>query len=253
MYNSKAAGSVELTMDLIRERIAQNLALVEQRLAGACDRSGRKRTDITLVAVSKTRSPEEILAAYACGVRHFGENRVEELQAKVAALSRLWSAEQPEWHMIGHLQSRKAREAAALCDMLHSLDSLALAGKLDRQASQRALPLPVLVECNVSHEMSKYGFSAWDPDAWPTLAVELGRLVESAHLSVRGLMTMAPIVAEPHDARQYFSRLRGLREFLRQAVPGIGWHELSMGMTDDYEVAIEEGATMVRIGRAIFN
>lgn len=238
--------------DSIQEHLAHNLALVEQRISSACERSGRQRAEVTLIAVSKTRSIEEILAANTCGVRHFGENRVEELVIKVPALAEQCLSEPPVWHMIGHLQSRKAREAVAHCSVLHSLDSLSLAGKLNNQAGQRVVSLPVLVECNVSQEPTKFGFAAWDEAAWPALANELSGLVGLTNLRVVGLMTMAPVVEHPEQARPHFRKLRALREYLRRVVPGINWQELSMGMSDDFSVAIEEGATMVRIGRAIF-
>lgn len=240
-------------MDQTLERIAHNLALLEERIAKACLRSGRRRTDVTLVAVSKTRSTEEILAAYHGGVRHFGENRIEELAAKVPILAQRWPGEPPVWHMVGHLQSRKARDTIALCGMLHSLDSLSLAVKLNNLAGQQHVIFPVLLECNVSQEPTKFGFPAWDEAAWPKLADDWTALLALTNLRVLGMMTMAPIVSEPEKARPYFQRLRELRCYLQQALPAIHWQELSMGMTDDFEIAIEEGATMVRIGRAIFS
>ncbi|MCE5258015.1 MAG: YggS family pyridoxal phosphate-dependent enzyme [Chloroflexi bacterium] len=237
----------------LNRKIAGNLARVEARLAAACMRAGRQRSEVTLVAVSKTRSLPETIAACACGVRHLGENRVEELQVKVPALAQCWQGEPPIWHMIGHLQSRKVRDVVSLCQVLHSLDSLVLATKLEAQATQRDMILPVLLECNVSGEPNKYGFHAWEQPGWPALAEELLHLGECKHLQVRGLMTMAPIVDEPQAARPYFSRLRELRAFLQRQIPGVIGPDLSMGMTDDFEIAAEEGATLVRIGRAIFD
>ncbi|MHB9034985.1 MAG: alanine racemase, partial [Anaerolineae bacterium] len=144
-------------------------------------------------------------------------------------------------------------DAVSLCQVLHSLDSLSLAAKLNTQAANRQMMLPVLVECNISAEPSKYGFTAWQRERWPALASELMRLAEMSNLQVRGLMTMAPIVADPEETRSYFRLLKELQQFLLGAVPNLSWNELSMGMSDDYMVAVEEGATMVRIGRAIFN
>lgn len=236
----------------VQARIAQNLARVEERISAACRRANRPRSAVTLVAVSKTRSLDEISAAYACGVQHLGENRAEELQSKVPALAAQWTGEPPRWHMIGHVQSRKARQVVALCHMLHSLDSLSLAARLNCQAEQQAKVLPVLVECNVSGEASKFGFNAWDQDDWPTLAEELAQLTEYRHLAIRGLMTMAPVVKIQEDTRPVFIKLRELRNFVSSALPALDWRELSMGMSDDFEVAVEEGATLVRIGRAIF-
>jgi len=234
-------------------KIARNLAVVEDRIASACAASGRRRTEVTLVAVSKMRTLAETIAACACGIHHLGENRVEELQAKVPGLAEQWQGEPPTWHMIGHLQSRKARDAVALCQVLHSLDSISLAAKLDNQAAQRGILLPVLVECNVSGEPNKYGFPAWEDSSWPSLAEELQQLEICRHLVVRGLMTMAPIVHEPEQARPYFVKLRELDSFFHQQIPGVIGSDLSMGMTDDFQVAVEEGATLVRIGRAIFD
>ncbi len=232
--------------------IVANLQLVEGCIAAACARAGRKRQDVTLVAVSKTRSVEEILVAYHAGVRHLGENRIEEAETKIPSLRHAVIAEPIVWHMIGHVQSRKARRTAELCALVHSVDSLHLAARLDRFAGEIGKRLPILLEINVSGEESKYGFRAWDQDGCESLYREAGSLVSLAHLEVRGLMAMAPVVPDPELARPVFRRLRELRDALGARVPSIPWSELSMGMTDDFEVAIEEGATIVRIGRAIF-
>jgi pyridoxal phosphate enzyme (YggS family) len=231
--------------------IGANLAQVDERIAAACRRAGRDRSEVTLVAVTKTRSLAEIIAAYCCGVRHFGENRIEEAAEKAPALRATFGPDPVTWHMIGHVQSRKARDAAHLADVVHSVDSTCLATRLDRFAGEAGKRLPVLLEANVSGEESKYGFPAWD-EAGCTALLDAAREVATLpNLDARGLMTMAPIVADPEEARLIFARLRNLREALRD-VTGRDWPELSMGMTDDYVVAVEEGATMVRIGRAIF-
>jgi len=156
------------------------------------------------------------------------------------------------WHMIGHVQSRKAKQAVALSDVIHSVDSLRLARRLERFATEMDRSVPILLEINVSGEASKYGFAAWDGVTREQLIQEARLLEPLTHLEVRGLMTMAPIVANPEDARPVFRRLREVRDLLRERLPFAKWTELSMGMTDDFEVAIEEGATIVRIGRAIF-
>jgi PLP dependent protein len=232
--------------------IAANLQRLEARISAACARAGRARSQVTLVAVSKTRSITEVMAAYRCGVRHFGENRVEEAEVKVPAL-RAESATDPIiWHMIGHLQSRKARQGAELCDVIHSVDSLHLALRLDRFAADLGKRLPVLLEVNVSGEESKFGFLAKGPDACAHFVRTVANLATLEHLEVRGLMTMAPVVAQPEQARPVFQALRQLGDVLREQAPFSAWDALSMGMTDDFEVAIEEGATLVRIGRAIF-
>jgi hypothetical protein len=232
--------------------VAANLAQVEQRIAAACARAGRVRDEVTLVAVSKTRSLAEILAAYRAGVRHLGENRVEEAEAKVPALRQSVAGDPITWHMIGHVQSRKARGAVEFCDIIHSVDSVHLALRLERFASEMGKRVPILLEVNISGEATKYGFPAGDAAQGGELIVQTRQLAALTHLRVEGLMTMAPIVADPEQARPIFRQLRQLRDVLRDQVPFSTWPELSMGMTDDFEVAIEEGATLVRIGRAIF-
>ena len=229
-----------------------NLRAVQDRIDAAAHRAGRDPAGISLVAVTKTQSPAVIQAAYDLGLRHFGENRVEEAESKVGSLPG-----EITWHMIGHIQSRKAKRVAPIFDVVHSLDSLKLARRLDRQSATRSEPLPVLLECNVSGEESKGGFDAarWseDNEQWKVLLAAAEEIVALPNLSVQGLMTMAPIVAEPEQVRPVFVRLRELRDELARALPQADWRHLSMGMTDDFQVAIEEGATMVRVGRAIFD
>lgn len=237
--------------ETVRESIAANLAAVEERIAAACQRAGRSREAVTLVAVTKTRSLDEIVAAYACGVRDLGENRVEEAAEKVPALRAAFDRDPARWHMIGHVQGRKARDCARLADVVHSVDSVRLAVRLDRYAGEAGRRLPVLLEANVSGEESKYGFAAWDEAGRAALIAAAHEVAALPNLDARGLMTMAPIVADPEEARPVFVRLREVRDALQTAT-GHEWPELSMGMTDDYPVAVEEGATMVRIGRAIF-
>ena len=238
--------------------IRRNLDDVQERIAQACHRVGRDPKEVTLVAITKTRSIEEIAAAYACGLRDFGENRAEEAADKIPELGRRWADDRPAWHMVGHIQSRKAQTTAELFQIVHSVDSLRLAERLDRFAGEFGRRLPILLEVNVSGEATKYGFPAWDETSRARFLTDLapldaaGPLGAFPHLQVRGLMTMAPIVADPQQARPVFQALRALRDVLWERLPGLCWDELSMGMTDDYEVAVEEGATMVRIGRAIF-
>ena len=229
-----------------------NLRSVQDRIASAAARAGRDPGEITLVAVTKTRSPDTIRAAYELGQRHFGENRVEEAELKVPELPGDLA-----WHMIGHIQSRKAKRVAPLFEMVHSIDSVKLARRLDRACEGRAQPLPVLLECNVSGEQAKYGFEAdrWEQDDAQRKALwaAVEQVLTLPNLQVQGLMTMAPIVADPEEARPVFVRLRQLRDALAAAFAQGDWRHLSMGMTDDFEVAIEEGATLVRVGRAIFD
>ncbi len=239
--------------DQTYQRIRTNLERVEARIALACARAGRRRDEITLVAVTKTRPLAEVLAACACGVIHLGENRVEELEARRPEVAAALEPEAlPTWHMIGHIQSRKAPRAVAVADVIHSVDSIRLASRLNRAAAEVHRLVPVLVEVNVSGEATKYGFDAVSPEAEDALVAELEQLAQFSHLSFQGLMTMAPLVPDAELTRPVFARLGRLRERLQRELPFSNWPELSMGMTDDFPVAIEEGATMVRIGRAIF-
>ena len=234
------------------DRIRANLDRVEMRILRACARAQRDRDEVTLVAVTKTRTLGEVIAAHGSSLRHFGENRVEDLEAKLPHLRQSLGQDLPLWHMIGHTQSRKAARVVAAADLIHSVDSMRLARRLDRFAQEAERVVPVLLQCNVSGEEAKYGFDAATPLAIDALEAELADLESLTHLDVRGIMTMAPIVTDPEDARPVFVRLREVRDRLRDALPFSDWQDLSMGMTDDFEVAIEEGATLVRIGRAIF-
>ena len=230
--------------------LAENIAAVQARITAAAIQAGRDPAEVTLVAVSKTQPADRVAAAADCGLRLFGENRVEEALPKMRAL-----AGRPDlaWHMLGHVQSRKAREAAlAGFGLIHSVDSVKLAQRLARLADEAGRHAGVLLECNVSGEASKGGFRADDPAHWDSLLVELEPLGRLPGLRVHGLMTMAPIVEQPAEARPYFARLRELRDHLARRGLAGEWPELSMGMTDDFEAAIAEGATLVRIGRAIF-
>jgi len=232
--------------------LEDNLRSVQERIASAAERAGRNPDEITLVAVTKTRSPTIIRAAHQLGLRHFGENRVGEAESKVSELP-----DDIVWHMIGHIQSRKAKRVPPIFEMVHSVDSVKLARRLDRACRGRTFPLAVLLECNVSGEEAKYGFAAdqWEQDdaQRSSLWSAVEQIVELSNLKVQGLMTMAPIVADPEEARPVFARLRQLRDALARDFKGTDWSQLSMGMTDDFEVAIEEGATLVRVGRAIFD
>jgi pyridoxal phosphate enzyme (YggS family) len=214
--------------------LEQNLAAIERRIAAACDRAGRSPEEVTLVAVTKTVDVTAIEAAFRAGVRHFGENRVQEAQPKIERLGAL----RPDvtWHMVGHLQTNKAKTAVDIFDIIQSVDTLRLAEALSRRSERK---LPILVEVNVGGEESKSGVPPSEVDE------AVRQIARLPNIEVAGLMTMAPWVDDPEEVRPIFRRLRQLGEDL-------GLAHLSMGMTDDYEVAIEEGATMVRIGRAIF-
>ncbi len=228
------------------EELRDNLKRVQENIARAAARAGRDSTAITLVAVSKTQPVAALIAAYELGVRHFGENRVEEAEEKIAAFREAIADRAVAFHMIGHVQSRKADEVAAFFDCVHSVDSVKLAARLSRFAVK---PLPILLEVNVSGEDSKYGLAAARRE-------ELFDAVEAIaplpNLRLDGLMTMAPLVADPELTRPVFRTLRELRDELEAHYPRLSLPQLSMGMTDDYEVAVEEGATLVRVGRAIF-
>jgi pyridoxal phosphate enzyme (YggS family) len=214
--------------------IAANIEEVQRRIAGACQRSHRSPNEIKLVAITKAAEVPAIRAAFNSGIRDFGENRVQEAEDKIAQLTNLKSV--VTWHMVGHLQSNKAKSAVELFDIIHSVDSVRLAEILNRRAEK---PLPVLLEVNVSREATKGGFSIVEIEA----AVKA--IKQLPHLKVLGLMTVAPFVTDPEEVRPVFRKLRELRD-------SYGLEHLSMGMTDDFEVAVEEGATMLRIGRAIF-
>ena len=238
--------------DGVQSLVAANLEQLRARIAQACQRAGRSTEAVTLVAVTKTRTAEEIVAAYRCGARDFGENRVEEAEVKVPELVGTFASDPASWHMIGHVQSRKARRAVEIADIIHSVDSLRLAQRLDRLSGEMGKRMPVLLEVNVSGEASKSGFGASDDPSREAFVAQVPQLGDLRNLDVRGLMTMAPIVPDPEDARPVFRRLRELRDALRDRMPFSRWDALSMGMTDDFEVAIEEGATILRVGRAIF-
>jgi pyridoxal phosphate enzyme (YggS family) len=224
-----------------------NLQSVLQKIADAAARAGRNPDDITLVAVSKTFPVETVLAAYSKGLRHFGENRVGESAVKIPRVNARVSG--ITWHGIGHLQSRKVKEAAELYDFVQSVDSAALARRLSGSALALGKRLPILLEVNISGETSKYGFSPMPREEFFAAA---NAILTLPNLEVRGLMTVAPIFAQEDDARPFFRALRELRDELRERFSTCTWQHLSMGMTDDFKAAIVEGATIVRIGRALF-
>ena len=237
--------------------LADNVTSVQEHIAAACVRAGRHPSEVTLVAVSKTFPAEAVLEAYRLGLRDFGENRVQEAGEKIPNLKSLVSNLQSptsdlRWHLVGHLQSRRAREAVDLFDAIHSVDSVKLADKLNRLCMEAGRVMPILLECNVSGEASKYGFplsTAVERARW---WADVEAILKMPRVCVEGLMTVAPLVAAPDETRPFFRALRQLRDDLAAQFPQVGWRHLSMGMTDDFEVAIEEGATMIRVGRAIF-
>ena len=226
--------------------VAANIASVQERIATAARRAGRSPGDITLMAVSKTQPPERIREAYKAGQHLFGENRLQEFAAKRAALQDLRDA---EWHMIGHLQTNKAARTAELFHAVDSVDSLKLAQKLDEAARKFRRKLDVLIEINVGGEAAKSGVAA-DSSALDQLLLAAPGLEA---LAFRGLMTVPPFSDDPEAARPYFRKLRQLRDAIAaRQLPAIAMSHLSMGMSHDFEVAIEEGSTCVRVGTAIF-
>lgn len=216
------------------EDLASRIAVVRGRIRTACERAGRSPDDVTLIAVSKTHDTAAIGAAFAAGVYDFGENRVQEAATKVGPLRAAGTT--PRWHFIGHLQSNKVADAIDLFDILHSVDSVHLAEAISRRTMHR---VKVLMEVNVAGEASKFGAALADVSG---LAEGIGSM---PGLDLVGLMTVAPQVDDPESVRPVFRTLRQLRD-------AVGLRELSMGMTDDFEVAVEEGATLVRVGRALF-
>ena len=226
--------------------IADNIAAIRDRLTRAAARVGRNPDSVTLMGVSKTVEPERIKEAYAAGIRVFGENRVQEFGEKSAALADLKDA---KWHLIGHLQSNKSNKAVELFHAIDSVDSLRLADRLNEAAKQSGKKLPVLIEIKVGEEESKAGIPLDSPEL-DTLLLAAPRL---DNLQIRGFMTVPPFTESPEGARSYFRLLRDLRDTLTlRKLPGIQMDVLSMGMSHDFEVAIEEGSTCVRVGSAIF-
>lgn len=226
--------------------VAQNIASIQERIALAARQSGRRSSEITLMAVSKTFPPSSIREAYDTGVRVFGENRVQEFLQKADAVRDLPEA---KWHMIGHLQSNKAASAAEVFSAVDSLDSLKLAEKLNASAEKMGKHLGVLIEVNLGGEAAKSGLAP-DSEALDELLAAAPGL---GHLEFRGLMTIPPFTGDPQGARPYFRKLRELRDHIAaQHLPSIHMDTLSMGMSHDFEIAIEEGSTCVRVGTAIF-
>jgi pyridoxal phosphate enzyme (YggS family) len=226
--------------------VEQNISEIQNRITAAAGKAGRKADQIRLMAVTKTFGPERIRAAYEAGLRLFGENRVQEFAGKVSQLHDLMGA---EWHMIGHVQSNKANKAAELFSAVDSVDSVRLAERLDAAAREHGKTLKVLVEVNVGGEAAKSGLDLGSQELW--------QLLEAAprwtQLAFQGLMAVPPFTDDPQAARPYFRRIRELRDQIAaRNLPGLSLGVLSMGMSHDFEVAIEEGSTCVRLGTAIF-
>ena len=226
----------------IMSEIEKNIGRIRGTIAEAAAKSGRNVDDVKIMAVTKTIDDERIMEAIACGITIMGENYVQEAKRKIETMGR-----DLEWHMIGHLQSNKAKYAIGLFDMIHSVDRFSLAKELDKRARGSGIIIKILIEVNTGGEETKSGVPEEE-------TIDLVRAVSQLdNLSVQGLMTMPPWFDDPEEARPYFVALRELKNrVVDEAIEGIEMGELSMGMTDDYRVAVEEGATIVRIGRAIF-
>ena len=234
-------------IDLVTS-IRDNYHRTLDQIATAARKSGRSPEDIRLVVVTKSQPLDLVQAAIEAGVRILGENYPEEGVTKIQSLPPQSGV---EWHMIGHVQSRKARLVAEHFELLHSLDSLKLAKRLDRFAAECGRVLPVLLEFNVGSEESKSGWDASDESLWSSLHPDVNSILDLPNLRVHGLMTMPPLEADVEDSRRFFLSLRLLRDHLAFTFPQADWTELSMGTSADYTVAVEEGATLVRVGTAI--
>lgn len=222
--------------------VTENLKEVEERICAACEKSGRDRSEVTLIAVSKTKPLSMIEEAYSSGIRQFGENKPQELRDKYEELPK-----DIHWHMIGHLQRNKVKYVVGHAALIHSVDSIRLAQAIDQEAEKKGIIMPVLVEVNVAEEESKFGVTVADCEEF------ICSIAKLEHISVQGLMTIAPFVENAEDNRKYFAKLRELSvDIEAKNIDNVSMCNLSMGMTGDYQVAIEEGATMVRVGTGIF-
>lgn len=222
--------------------LKENLREVEEKIQKACERSGRSREEVTLVAVSKTKPVPMLQEIYDCGVRDFGENKVQELTDKYDQLP-----EDIRWHMIGHLQRNKVKYIIGKTELIHSVDSLRLAEAIEAESAKKGCITDVLLEVNVAKEESKFGFL---PEEVLEAVEHFGKF---SHIRVMGLMTIAPYVEDPEENRLYFAKLKQLSvDIAAKKVNNVTMSIFSMGMTNDYEVAIEEGATIVRVGTGIF-
>lgn len=222
--------------------LEENLKRVEENIQAACKRAGRKREEVTLIAVSKTKPVENLQEIYDLGIRNFGENKVQEMCSKIEVLP-----QDIKWHMIGHLQRNKVKYIIDKAELIHSVDSFRLAEEINIQAKKKKIIAPILVEVNIAKEESKFGVSGED-----TLAL-VKQIAELDAVSVKGLMTIAPYVVDSEENRPFFRKIKDLSvDIANEKIDNVSMDILSMGMTGDYEVAIEEGATMVRVGTGIF-
>lgn len=222
--------------------LKENLQSVEENIKKACEKAGRKREDVTLIAVSKTKPVEMLQEIYDQNIRNFGENKVQEMCDKMEVLPK-----DIKWHMIGHLQTNKIKYIIGKTELIHSVDSLHLAQEISKQAVKHDVQTDILIEINIANEQTKFGIDAGD-------TIQLVReIAELPNIHIKGLMTIAPFVENPEDNRLYFRRIHQLSvDITKENIDNVSMDVLSMGMTGDYMVAIEEGATMVRVGTGIF-
>lgn len=233
----------EVTASEIKSRLGK----IHMAIDDAARSVGRSPAEVRIVAVTKGFSPEVVRSAYEAGLRDFGENRVQEGLEKMSQLADLESV---NWHMIGHIQSRKAKHVAPSFSSVHSVGRLKIADRLNEYRA--GPPLPILLQCNVSGESSKHGWDLADPSSWPQVIPEFSRILQMTNLRVTGLMTIAPWTSDEGVLQRTFKALRELADYLRRELPQSSWDELSMGMSDDYPIAVQQGATILRLGRAIF-
>ena len=225
-----------------RMMLKDNFETVEKKVTEACARAGRERSEVTLIAVSKTKPVEMLREVYDAGARDFGENKVQEICEKYDKLP-----DDIKWHMIGHLQRNKVKQVIDKAALIHSVDSYRLAQEISVQAQKKGLTIPILIEVNIAGEESKFGTSAED-----TIQL-VEEIAELPNLKIQGLMTIAPYVVDAEENRLYFRQIKQLSvDIKNKNIDNVSMDILSMGMTGDYEVAIEEGATMVRVGTGIF-
>lgn len=228
--------------------IVERFQDVLERIEKAAQKAGRRAEEISLVVVTKSQPEARIEQVVAAGAKALGENYLDEAVDKIEHFRQMMDI---EWHMIGHVQSRKASGVVSYFNLVESVDSVKLARKLAQFAQVEGKVMPVYLQFNLSGESSKHGFAAWDERTWSSLLSEIKSILDMEALEVRGLMTLPPYFEQPEYARPYFIQLRRLRDYFRMNLQGVNLHELSMGMSGDFEVAIEEGATVVRIGTAI--
>ena len=224
------------------EDFKKNLEIIEENICKACEKAGRERSEVTLIAVSKTKPLEDLQAVYDLNIRDFGENKVQELTGKIEAMP-----EDIRWHMIGHLQRNKVKYIVDKVELIHSVDSLRLAEEISKQAIKKNVNVNILVEINIGDEESKFGISA---DEVKVLVRDIAKL---DNIKVQGLMCVAPYVVDSEENRAFFHKIKDLSvDIMKENIDNVNMNVLSMGMSNDYQVAIEEGATMVRIGSNLF-